>query len=430
MNVFNNTLIKVRGEKQDIWAEAMAENEKIKLQYATKYSRSSNYWKNSIGMNKGLETLDVLSKKQSLEKELADWINNDNERINKYGKILTNLENAYTNRASHYLANIYIRETLIRGTEILNFAESAKNLETALISRNNKKISEEVNHLREKAEAFYKDYDATTDQKVLAKMIELYANDIPKEHQPSFFEDLEKKYKQNYNAYATNLFSNSIFSSNEKLNKFLSNPKLRSLQRDEAFKAGKSVMEKYRDLFIQNTQAELEITAASRLFIQALKEMQPEKVFYPDANFTMRLSYGTVGDYAPRDAVIYKHYTTLAGVMEKEDADNFEFFVPEKLKELHRTNNYGRYAAADGRMYVNFTTNNDITGGNSGSPVINGNGELIGLAFDGNWEAMSGDIAFENELQKCINVDIRYILFIIDKFANASHLIEEMTIIE
>jgi len=156
-------------------------------------------------------------------------------------------------------------------------------------------------------------------------------------------------------------------------------------------------------------------------------EMKSEKVFYPDANSTIRLTYGTVGDYKPMDAVQYSYFTTLKGVMEKEDPTNPEFFVSERLKELYEAKDYGRYGV-NGELNVCFTTNNDITGGNSGSPVINGKGELTGIAFDGNWEAMSGDVAFETELQKCINVDIRYVLFVIDKYAGAKHLVDEMEI--
>jgi hypothetical protein len=430
MDIFNQTLITVRGEKQDIWAEDMAASDKIRLQYATKFSRSSNYWKNSIGMNRGLEALNVLLQKQSLEAEFAQWVAASEARQEKYGDVLSTVQEAYTSRANHYLASNYLRETLIRGAEILSFATNAKDLEEALKKDDPAKIDSAITDLRETAKTFYKDYSAGTDRKVLAAMLNRYAKDIPSEFHPSFYKEINKKFKGDYANYADKLFDQSIFASESALNDFLEKPKYKKLIKDPAYKAGISAMNQYRGLLKMNREAEQRIDEASRLFIAGLMEMQPDKVFYPDANFTMRLSYGTVGDYEPRDAVIYKHYTTLEGVMEKEDADNFEFHVPEKLKELHANKDYGQYADADGRLYVNFTSNNDITGGNSGSPVINGKGELIGLAFDGNWEAMSGDIAFENQLQKCINVDIRYVLFIIDKFAGAKHLIDEMTIVK
>jgi hypothetical protein len=216
----------------------------------------------------------------------------------------------------------------------------------------------------------------------------------------------------------------------DRFNAFLEKPSLKVLQKDLAFIGGVSSIAKYREIKGMEAESAKAINKNNRLFIAGLMEMQPEKVFYPDANFTMRLSYGKVGDYEPKDGVVYKHYTTIEGIMEKEDPDNFEFEVPAKLKELWKNKDYGQYADAAGYMPVCFTSNNDITGGNSGSPVINAEGHLFGLAFDGNWEAMSGDIAFETELQKCINVDIRYVLFIIDKYAGATNLIDEMTLVK
>jgi len=426
VNINNSSLIKVRGVKQDIWAEAMNNNEKVRLQYASKYSGSSNYWKNSIGMNRGIEALDVVNKKQTLEKEFVEWA----KKNPGFEKVLPSLKNAYEKRAETNLAYIYIRETLINGAEILKFSTNADDLEEALMENDPSKIEKAVEDLREIAAKFYKDYHAPTDEKVLTAMLEMLTKELNKKYYPSFYQDIEKNYKGNYKSFARNLFSKSIFANENSLNLFLEKPNLKKLQSDPAFLAGKSVMEKSNELSEMINKSNDEIYDDNRLFIIGLMKMNPDKVFYPDANFTMRLSYGTVGDYEPRDAVIYKHYTTLKGVMEKEDPDNYEFIVSQRLKDLYKTKDYGRYAATDGEMYVNFTTNNDITGGNSGSPVINANGELFGLAFDGNWEAMSGDIAFENELQKCINVDIRYVLFIIDKFAGAKNLIEEMTIVE
>ena len=426
VNINNASLIKVRGVKQAIWAEAMNANDKVRLQYAAKYSGSSNYWKNSIGMNKGIEALDVVNKKRAIEKDFAEWANKNQE----YKNVLPSLKSAYEKRAKPYLANIFLRETLINGTEILKFATNADKLEEALIDNNTEKISNAVKELKEIAADFFKDYHAQTDEKVLAVMLKMFANEIEKNEYPSFYQDIEKSYKGNYELYAKNVFAKSIFANEKTLTTFLEKPNLKKLQSDPAFVAGKTIMEKSKQLADILSELNEELSNNNRLFITGLMKMHPDKVFYPNANFTMRLSYGTVGNYEPRDAVIYKHYTTLKGVMEKEDPDNYEFIVPQRLKDLYRAKDYGRYAAKDGDMYVNFTTNNDITGGNSGSPVINKNGELFGLAFDGNWEAMSGDIAFEPELQKCINVDIRYVLFIIDKFAGATNLIKEMTIVE
>jgi len=209
----------------------------------------------------------------------------------------------------------------------------------------------------------------------------------------------------------------------------LNDPKLEVLENDPGFQLLKSVQTAMRNMGQQYRSYAQKLDKGKRIYLEGLMKMQQDRKFYPDANFTMRLTYGKVDDYYPRDAVHYDYYTTLKGVMEKEDPDDMEFVVSDKLKELYRKKDYGRYGQ-NGEMRVCFISNNDITGGNSGSPVLNGNGELIGIAFDGNWEAMSGDIKFEPDLQRTISVDIRYVLFVIDKYANADRLIEEMDIVE
>jgi hypothetical protein len=239
---------------------------------------------------------------------------------------------------------------------------------------------------------------------------------------------MDKKFKGNYQKYADWMFNKSIFSSKQKVDAFLADPNGKKLAKDPALVAVNEFFNSYSDMQSKTKDAYDKLDRGHRLYIAGLREMNPDKNYAPDANFTMRVTYGTVQDYFPADAVHYEYFTTMDGVMQKEDPSNWEFVVPGKLKELYETKDYGQYGK-DGVMKVCFLTNHDITGGNSGSPVINANGELIGLAFDGNWEAMSGDIAFEPELQRTINVDIRYVLFIVDKFAGATNLIEEMTLV-
>ncbi len=429
INQNNETLIKVRGIKQDIWANAMKSDPKTKLQYASKYSRSSNYWKNSIGMNRGLQRLNVVEQKRALEYDFEEWTNKIDEN-KQYENVLKTLEDGYAKRQNPFRASIYLRETFLIGTEIFLFANNAKGLESALKNNDSEKIATATEELRKKAESFFKDYNPILDQEVVAAMTSIYINDVESKYYPKFLDLISSKYNNDSKKFAKKLFETSIFSSQEKLEKFLTKPNLKALEKDLAYNSSKSIFDKYSELHDELDKLNLSINEGKRLFMDGLMKMNPDKVYYSDANFTMRLSYGTVGDYEPKDAVIYKHYTTLEGVMEKEDPTDSDFFVDAKLKELYEAKDYGQYADEDGRLYVNFISNNDITGGNSGSPVINSKGELFGLAFDGNWEAMSGDIAFENELQKCINVDIRYVLFIIDKFAGATHLIKEMTIVK
>ncbi|MDP7430310.1 MAG: S46 family peptidase, partial [Flavobacteriales bacterium] len=235
--------------------------------------------------------------------------------------------------------------------------------------------------------------------------------------------------KLDFDYYAKKVFKKSIFASRAKFYDFLNNSSAKKIAKDPAHKTIMSIYNFYlTNHFPKRKKIRADLEKGNRLFIAGLREMNPDKKYYPNANSTMRLTYGNVGDYQPGNAMQYDYYTTIDGIMEKEDPTNEEFIVPKKLKQLYKIGDYGKYGDEEGNLRINFISNNDITGGNSGSPVINAWGELVGTAFDGNWEAMSGDIAFENQVQRTISVDIRYIMFIIDKFAGATHLIDEITI--
>ncbi|MDP4185547.1 MAG: S46 family peptidase [Bacteroidota bacterium] len=432
MNLSNQARIVVREIKQDIWLKDMKASDKIRIQYSSKYSISSNYWKNSIGMNKGLKNLNVLEKKRALEKEFTEWVQQDSNRVKKYGKVLSLLADSYTQMIPYSKAQNYLYECLLGGTEILDIAMMSKGLEDVLSASPDDKeaVDAEIQKLRERADEFYKDYSPSTDHQVFAAMLKLYAQNVDEKFLPHTFDIIKRKFKNNFQAYSDYVFAKSIFASKEKLEAVLNDPSKRIIGKDPACQLSKEILGLLFTMYAETGQFSENIDKGNRLFISGLMEMKKNEVFYPDANSTMRISYGQVGDYTARDAVKYLYYTTLKGVMEKEVPGDYEFDVPAKLKTLYEKNDYGRYCDADGTLHVCFTTNNDITGGNSGSPVINSNGELFGLAFDGNWEAMSGDVAFESELQKCINVDIRYVLFIIDKFAGCQRLIDEMTIVQ
>ncbi len=422
--------IKIRGARQEILLEDMMASDKVRIQYANKYSGSTNYWKFSIGQSEILKRLDIYQQKKDLESSFTRWVNEDGDRQQKYGGALGKISRAIADNREYNSAIQYINETILRSCEIVAMANRSNNL-LGLLSLQNpdqQAVDNAVMLLGNSAAGFYKDYNPPTDQKVVAVMLEKFYNAVDSEHHPVILSEINKKYKGDFEKYAEDLFKNSIFASEQKLAGFLSNPTKKKLETDPAMQLARSTYQKLGELREVSGEHFNELSRGQRLFIAGIMEKNPGEVFYPDANFSMRLTYGTAAGYKPRDAVRYAYLTTIEGKIEKEDPSSREFIIPEKLMELYNKKDYGVYAK-DGKLAVNFITNNDITGGNSGSPVINARGELVGLAFDGNWEAMSGDIAFEPELQRCIAVDARYILFIIDKFADATHLIEEMTIV-
>jgi len=376
-----------------------------------------------------LERLKVMNKKLAEEKAFTEWVNSDPARKDKYGNALDLIKTAIESRGKQSNAGQYLQECLLRGCEIIGIASQSRSLYEALTAEDQDKINESAGRMRGASKNYVKDYNAPTDLKVVKAMLKIFMEDIPPEYQPEYLKKVKAKYKADYDKFTDLMFAKSIFADETRLNAFLDNPSKKVLDKDPAFQAALSINDKFREIQQQLMPLAVQVAQGSKDYIAGLMEMHPDKIFYPDANFTMRLTYGNVSDYYPRDAVQYDYVTTLRGVIEKEDPNNYEFIVHPRLKELYYNKDYGRYGE-NGEMVVCFTTDNDITGGNSGSPVLNGRGELIGLAFDGNWEAMSGDIIFEPEIQKCINVDIRYVLFIIDKFAGATNLIQEMNIVE
>jgi len=431
LDIYSPAFVAIRDRKLNVMMEDMQSNPEIRIKYATKYARLANYWKYYIGQSKGLKKLKVYDKKQQLQKEFADWVNADQKRKDKYGEALNYIAQAYKKLSDFQVANIYQREAITRGSEILGLADRFISLKDSLnADANEENVNEVLEGIKGRLDNYFKDYNASTDQKLLAAVLDMYAKNVPENQQPEYFKKVASKYKGNFVLYAEDVFSKSNFVNRKNVDAILDNPSVKTIEKDPAFK----MVEAFNDFYEPNIkdpmkEANILLDKGNRLFVAGLREMYPDKKFYPDANFTMRLTYGTVQDYYPEDAVHFNYFTTLRGVMEKEDPNNWEFVVPEKLKELYQNKDYGKYGEGD-VMKLCFLTDHDITGGNSGSPVINGKGELIGLAFDGNWEAMSGDIAFEPALQRTINVDIRYVLFIIDKFAGAKRLIDEMTIVE
>ncbi|NHB69327.1 S46 family peptidase [Perlabentimonas gracilis] len=420
----------IRGIRQEIILEDMLASDEIRIKYSSKYSGSTNYWKFSIGQNQALKRLKVKETKQKKQDEFTQWVNEKRKRSKEYGEALDLIRTAIEERHDYMYANMYISETLLRGTELVSLAGRANALYEYLKGDEDKGLENRIDRFRQSATAFYKDYNAPTDRKVAKAMFKLFAQQVKPEFHPSVFETIEKEYAGNFDKFIDHMFDNSIFADSTKLWKALENPTAETFENDPAFAATKSISEVTSKIWSELGEINKKFAKGHRLYVGGIMEMNEGQPIYPDANFTMRLTYGQVQDYYPRDAVHYNYITTLKGVMEKEDPDNWEFVVPEKLKELYMAEDYGPYAMDNGEMPVAFITNNDITGGNSGSPIINGKGHLIGCAFDGNWEAMSGDIIFEPDYQRCIGVDIRYVLFIIDKYAGAKHLVDEMTLVK
>ncbi len=431
LKITNPNRIKIRGIKQEKWMEDMIADQKVNIQYASKYSGSSNYWKYSIGQNKGLERLKVIAKKEELENQFNTWVAADAARKAKYGEALNLIKSSIEGRAELQNAQQYISEVFLQGCEILQLNQIATALINAFQSEDQTKLAGLTSTIKNSIGDFYKDYNPSTDKKAMKALISLYRVDVPGKFQPDFYTNaVDKKFKGDVGRFVDDMFAKSIFASEEKLMAFLDKPSLKTLLSDPVHTTAISINKVALEVSGNLAKFDENLTAGRRLWTAALMEMIPEKTLYPDANSSMRMSYGTIQDYDPKDAVTYKYYTTLQGVVDKYVPGDYEFDLPQRLIDLNNKKEYGRYSSPKGHMPVCFLTTNDITGGNSGSPVMNANGELIGLAFDGNWEAMSGDIAYESELQRTIVVDIRYVLWTIDVFAGAKHLVDEMTIIE
>lgn len=421
--------IKSRGMRQEILMADMQADQKVNIQYASKYSGSSNYWKYSIGQKAGLERLNVKGKKQQIENQFNTWVSTDADRNAKYGEALNLIQKSVEGREEYANTQQYISECFSQGCELLSMNQVATALIAAYTSGDTKKAADLASNIKNNIGSFYKDYNPPTDQKAMKAMISLYRNDVPAKFHPDFYTNVvDKKYKGSIDKFVDDMFAKSVFASESKLMAFLDKPSLKTLQNDPVYLTATSIGKVSSEVSKGLSQFDGDLTKGRRLWIAALKEMSPEKTLYPDANSTMRLTYGTIQDYDPKDAVTYKYFTTLQGAIDKYKPGDYEFDLPQRLIDLNNKKEFGRYASSNGNMPVCFLTTNDITGGNSGSPVLNANGELIGLAFDGNWEAMSGDVAFEPDLQRTIAVDIRYVLWVIDIYAGAGHLVEEMTI--
>ena len=436
IETYNPTVVSIREEKLNILNKHMRADRSINIMYASKKARISNYWKYYIGQTRGLKRLNVYDKKQSLEKGFDEFANSTDSNKENFGSVLGDIKSAHEKLSETTLSRVYLNESAWSGPSFVKLARRSERFLKALKSGDLEKISSAKQSFEDVISDNFKEYDKSIDKEIFVKMMEMYSVGVPKDQLPRSIDSLSKKYRGDFQKWGDDLYEKSLFVDAMKMqnlmnsfNKNFADLTISEIEKDPAFKLQKSILDNYFSLMGQNREAEESLKIAHRLFIDGLRKMSPTKSFYPDANFTMRLTYGQVGSYQPGDAMSYDFITTLGGVMEKMDNSNPEFIVPERLVELYNNKDYGDYGNDDGTLNVCFISNNDITGGNSGSPVINAKGHLIGCAFDGNWEAMSGDIAFEDQLQRTISVDARYILFVIDKFAGASNIIDELTLV-
>jgi hypothetical protein len=427
MTATNEPRIKVRTARLNVLREVMGASDKTRIQYASKYAGSSNYWKNSIGMNKAIVDNNVLGTKAEIESNFNAFAAKKGDKA--YQTVIAGIDEAVAKTSPLTYQMTMLSETFAAAIEFKS--PTLTLLSKALAEKNQSEADEILKNLQKSFDRIHdKDYDHEVDRKVAKALIPLYAELVPAEQRPDFYSIIEKEYKGDYDKFIDDMYNNSIFASKANFEKFMKKPTAKAIENDLNVRYMRSWSDKMREISAELAEARKPLLTLHKTYIRGLGEMNEPTPAYPDANFTLRLTYGNVKPYSPKDGVFYKYYTTTDGVLQKEDPNNREFNVPAKLKSLIQAKDFGRYAMKNGEMPVCFLSTNDITGGNSGSPVLNADGQLIGLAFDGNWESLSGDINFDNDLQRCINLDVRYVLFILEKLGGCTHLINELTISE
>lgn len=421
MNGMNQSMIDVRGVKQAIWKREMDRRPDIRIKYASKYDESSNYWKNSIGMNKAIDQLNVLEKKRQAESSLAQWIQQTPAEREQLLHLFSSLELNYKNRRATNRAQAYFGESFVNGPELVQLALEILNFD---LEAEEKQVVARLEKLMEK----YANLDLSIDKEVFTALLSEYRSKVDSPYLPGLYQEIDTLYGGSERAYVDSLYARSEITTPRGFKRFLERDTTYNLIQDPAIALGIDLIVKYYDMNQEISTVSEQIEKDERLLNAAMRRMLADHNFYPDANSTLRLSFGTVCSYSPFDGVVYDYYTTVKGIIEKVRAHEGDpdFAVQPEILALLSSGDFGRYADEKGEMNVCFISNNDITGGNSGSAMFNARGELLGLAFDGNWEAMSSDLVFEPEVQRCIGVDVRYMLFIIEKYGQAAHLIEEL----
>jgi hypothetical protein len=434
LETINPAIIKIRDAKLRIMKEDMDRDPSIKLMYRSKYNRSSNYWKYYIGQIEVLKRLKASDKKKQMEADFTKWVNADQSRKSKYGNALAIIDEATHEITKYRKALIYYKECVFRGTEIISFANKFDSLYYFLnktdipAEQKAAKIADLSTKLKYYASNYYFNaYNVDVDKKIFVALLRIMKDDIDTEFYPSIFDEVDKKFKNNFTLYSNYVFEKSIFSSKEMVYEFLREPNAKVLDKDPGFIAMMSFNDKYNQIKEQAAAIELKLENGERLYMNGLMKMyEGKKKFYPDANSTMRLTYGKVTNYTPTDGAEQPFYTTLSELLAREDANNPDFIVPEKLKDLYNKKEYSKYTNSKGEVPVCFLTDCDVTGGNSGAPILNAKGELVGIIFDINWEATASSLSYVPDQTRAISTDIRYILFLIEKYAEATNIIQEL----
>ncbi len=423
--------VKVRGAKLDAMKKYMDADPVVQIKYAAKYNEISNYWKYFIGQQKELKDQQVAAKKQAQETQLMAWVDSDPTLKGKYGELASDLSTGYAERDKTERASVYMEEGAFgSGSVLLGLKLYGLKMQLDQDPKDTARVRAYVARIKRSTADHWKDYDATTDRDLTASVFKMVHEDVDPAQQPDIMQVVAKKYKGNFDKWAAAMYTTSILTDSTRLADLLAHPTAKVIDKDMGMRTMLSCFDIYNNVLGPTRQeAQTKIDRGYRLMVAAMREMEPDKMWYPNANSTMRLSYGQIKGYSPKDAVYYEFATTQNGILQKEDDSNPLFVVPKREHDMLVNRDFGRYANADGNLPICFLSDNDITGGNSGSPVINANGELIGLAFDGNWESMSGDISFDPELNRTICVDIRYVLWVIDKYAGAKNLVDEMTLV-
>jgi len=435
-NKINPERIKIRQSIIDIMSADMEKDRGIRIKYASKYARVSNYWKKWIGENNGLKRLNAVAKKQETEKLLTNWINESKDRTIKYSHLLPEYKQICAEYTPYKLAEEYFYEA-IWSMESVKFTSKL----AGLLRKGDKFTQKDIEGIKKYADKFFKNYNKATDIKIFKKLVKLYYENAGKDFQPEIFAFLKPLNHFDiddntaFDLFTDVYFAETFYLNQNKFNDFIEKYSYGS-ETEDIIKATPAynffydfVNVYYTKILVNTDKYTNQINKLNRLYMRALTESDTGKVFYPDANFTLRVAYGNVNTYEPKDGVEYEYYTTLKGVIEKDNPDIYDYKVPARLKELYEKKDYGNYSE-NGKMHVCFIASNHTTGGNSGSPVINANGELIGVNFDRNWEGTMSDIMYDPEMCRNITLDIRYALFLIDKFAGDKRLVDEMTIVE